>query len=86
MEVPVGLRHTQPMSPGPELPLRLLHSCHTIYDATNKEMLKNRNMETTLNDAIIMRMWLNDELPVFKWKGYKQFQRDLNTYHLTLAA
>ena len=86
MEADAGLKHTSPMSVGPNMPLRLMYSCNTIYNATDKEMIKNRSMETTLNDAIVMRMWLNDELPIFKWKGYKQFQRELNQYQLTLAA
>ena len=49
-------------------------------------MIKNRYGDAHLDDALILKMWLGEELPLFEWKGYKEFQRRLGQYNQTLAA
>ena len=86
MEVDTTLKHTTPMTMGPNIPIQMMMQCIVVYDATNKVMIKNRFGEAQLNDALVLKMWLGEELPVFEWKGYKEFHNRNTLYHQSLAA
>ena len=90
MEVPVlqGVEviNSGPIGVPPRFPLTVTYACDVVYDATTKTMLKNRFGESQLNDAIVLKIWLDGGLPIFLWDGYNNFRRELNQYHQTLAA
>ena len=87
MEVGIGLCYTAPMKAGADIPFRLMQLCNVVYDVTTETMIKNRNgPDRKLDDAIVLRMWLDDDLPVFEYKGHKKLNKDFNEWCATIAA
>jgi len=85
MEVDTTIKHAGPLITRPNVPLQLMYYCIVIYDSTKKIMIKNRYGDAHLNDAIVLKMWLDGELPIFHWKGYKEFQKRLRQYNRAFA-
>jgi len=73
MEVRVGIASKTPMTAGPDIPLQLLSYSDVVYNADTKEMIKNRWFRDTLSDAVLMRIWLEDDLPVFIYNSHDDF-------------
>jgi len=76
--------HSDPMSAGPQVPTQLSFEAEVIFDATHKIMIKNRHGTAKLDDAIIMRMWIDDSLPVFEYTNHKDFHRRKMQYYESL--
>jgi len=69
------------------MPMQLSMHCDVIYNLTTREMIKNRNgLDKTLNDAVIMRMWLEDGLPIFEYSTREGFDYRVALYYQGLAA
>ena len=64
-----------PIGIPPKMPFLLTCNCDIIYNATTKIMVKNRYGDEFLQDAVIMRMWLENGLPIFTWEGRKAFEK-----------
>ena len=89
MEVNQTIRHSMPMAAGPNIPLSVMQLCNVVYDATTETMIKNRNgygPNQKLNDAIVLRMWLDEDLPTFEYKGHKKLDKDYSQWCVTVAA
>jgi len=86
MSVGLTIVHTDQMRAGADIPLQLMQMCEEIYDATTKEMIKSRKGDTHLNDAMVLKLWLGNNLPVFEYGNYKMFRRRVNEYYQTIAA
>ena len=87
MEVGTGIRHTSPMSPGPNIPQSVMQLCEVVYDVTTETMIKNRHgPDKKLDDAIVLRMWLDDDLPIFEYKSHKKLDKDFSQWCVTVAA
>jgi len=81
----VEVTNSGPIGIPPNFPVTMTYACDVVYDATAKTMLKNRFGDSTLNDAIVLKMWLEGGLPVFKWSGANDFRKSVNKYYKKLA-
>ncbi len=87
IEVGQTIRPSIPMSAGPDIPLSLMQVCNVVYDVTTKTMIKNRHgPDEQLDDAIILRLWLEDDLPTFEYNGYNDLQQQFSDWCVTVAA